>query len=97
MTKIGKKLSLVFDSFIMLAGKSVTTTRTDYIYNPVTMINEPTTITEADKKPGVALLIPGIRLHIDENRAFQFGFAGIYAEGEFAPFPLPMIQWYRRL
>jgi hypothetical protein len=97
MTKIGKKLSLVFDSFILLAGKSVTTTRTDYIYNPVTMINEPTTITEVDKKPGVALLIPGIRLHIDDSRAFQFGFAGVYAEGEFLPLPLPMIQWYRRL
>lgn len=46
---------------------------------------------------GFALLIPGLRLQFKEKSAFQFGFAGIYANGELAPLPIPMIQWYRKL
>jgi hypothetical protein len=72
MTKIGKKVSLIFDSFIVpgISGKT---------------------------DSGVALLIPGIRLQTKSNRAFQFGFAGIYAQGEFLQFPIPFIQLYAKL
>ncbi|MDR9418784.1 hypothetical protein [Gracilimonas sp.] len=43
-----------------------------------------------------ALLIPGLRLQSSPDKAFQIGFAGIAAEGELIPFPLPMLQWFRR-
>lgn len=45
---------------------------------------------------GGALLIPGIRLQTDPDKAFQLGFAGVAAEGELVPFPLPMLQWFRK-
>jgi hypothetical protein len=45
----------------------------------------------------IVLLIPGIRWYKTNDSVFQFGFAGLRAEGEFAPFPLPMVQWYKTL
>jgi hypothetical protein len=42
-------------------------------------------------------IIPGVRWNQSENKAFQIGFAGIIANGRTSPFPLPMIQWFRRL
>lgn len=97
MIKIGKKISLVFDSFIVMSGNNTTRTYTDYVYNPVTMQTSPVVRTEIVKHPGMALLIPGIRWHSSPNHAFQFGFAGIYADNQFMPFPIPMVQWYRKL
>lgn len=101
MFKTGKKFSFIFDSFIMLPGDEreveYTYTTTDYnatfgFYETVEHIG-----TKMEKRPGSAIIVPGIRWHIDNNRAFQFGFAGIYAEGEFQQIPIPMIQWYRKL
>jgi hypothetical protein len=46
---------------------------------------------------GGALLLPGIRLHTDITRAFQFGFGGLYMDGEFLPAPIPFIQWFKKL
>lgn len=46
---------------------------------------------------GFAILIPGLRLHFNKNKAFQFGFAGISANGELTPALFPMVQWYRKL
>lgn len=45
---------------------------------------------------GGALLIPGFRFQTDPDKAFQIGFAGVAAGGELIPFPLPMIQWFRK-
>lgn len=45
---------------------------------------------------GGALLIPGLRLQTNQDKAFQIGFAAIAADGELIPFPLPMLQWFRR-
>lgn len=45
---------------------------------------------------GGALLIPGLRLQTKQDKAFQIGFAAIAADGELIPFPLPMLQWFRR-
>lgn len=42
-------------------------------------------------------IIPGLRWNQSENRAFQIGFAGIINDGQAAPIPLPMLQWFRRL
>jgi hypothetical protein len=93
MTKIAPKFSLVFDSFIVSQGEYYT----DYneIYNPITGQNDRTEIRR--RRNGMALLIPGIRWHLDSQRAFQFGFAGLHAGGEFIPVPIPMVQWYRKL
>jgi hypothetical protein len=70
MTKVGKKVSLVFDSFIIPPKNFSGTT---------------------------ALLIPGLRIQTASDKAFQFGFAGIYAGDEFVPVPIPFVQWYKKL
>lgn len=44
-----------------------------------------------------ALIIPGLRFQTEERKAFQLGFAGVAVDGELAPFPFPMIQWFRKL
>ncbi|MEQ8525760.1 hypothetical protein [Gracilimonas sp.] len=44
-----------------------------------------------------ALIIPAIRLHSGPDKAFQLGFAGVAADGELLPVPLPFLQWYRAL
>lgn len=70
MAKVGKKLSVVFDSFILLPN-------------------------DRNGQTLVALIIPGLRYHQAEGKAFQFGFTGVFAEGDLLPFPIPMVQWYR--
>ena len=93
MAKIGKKISIVFDSFIMSAGG--TKTVTDENIDPNTgMI---TSIRREERRSGFALMIPGIRWQLEANKAFQFGFAGLFVKNEFLPMPIPFIQWYRRL
>ncbi len=69
MSKIGNKISLVFDSFIYPSSNN----------------------------DGGALLLPGIRLQTDNKKAFQFGFGGLYLEGEFVPAPIPFVQWFKKL
>jgi hypothetical protein len=93
MTKISPKFSLVFDSFIVTRGKAET--YTEYVYNPITGNYDETQTTR--RAPGVALLIPGLRWHQAEGKAFQFGFTGIVFDGEVVPVPIPMVQWYRSL
>ena len=46
---------------------------------------------------GFALLIPGVRWHQKEGKAFQFGFTGVITDGDILPIAIPMIQWYRTL
>lgn len=70
MNKVGKKVSLVFDSFIILPSNN-----TGYS----------------------ALLIPGIRMQTNADRAFQFGFAGILADNEAVPLPIPLVQWFKKI
>lgn len=84
MVKVGKKVSLVFDSFIVFPGQSRVTTTTWGVQ-----------ITE--DRPGFALIIPGVRWHQKEGAAFQFGFSGVSVDGELLPVPIPMVQWYRSL
>lgn len=97
MIKVGPKISLVFDSFIVLRGRPEEFTYIDYVYNNQTMMYDEIQVTETRTPPGLALLIPGIRWHQEEGKAFQFGFTGVAFEGELLPVPIPMVQWYRRI
>ncbi|ASS50076.1 MAG: hypothetical protein A3D31_10925 [Candidatus Fluviicola riflensis] len=85
MFRISQKVSFVFDSFVLFPREGTQVT-SSYGY----------TYYEGDRQ-GFALIIPGIRWHQDDNRAFQFGFVGLITDGEIVPFPIPMVQWYRKL
>lgn len=97
MTKISPKFSLVFDSFIVTPGGERTVTSYQDVYNPNTGFYETQVITTTEKRPGFALLIPGLRWHQGEGKAFQFGFTGVVAGSDVFPIPIPMVQWYRSL
>ena len=74
-------IQLVFDSFIILPKSA---TELDPFGNP-----------RAYTKNGLAIISPGLRFHQSETAAFQFGFTGMYANSEWLPVPIPMVQWYR--
>lgn len=101
MIKVSNKLSLVFDSFILLPGKEETVSQ----YEPYTVFNPNTGQYETqfqlntyeEQTPGLALLIPGLRWHKSEGSAFQIGFVGAISDSELVPVPIPMVQWYRKL
>ena len=46
---------------------------------------------------GFGFFIPGLRFQTSEKKSFQFGFAGIYADGQIVPGAIPFIQWFRML
>jgi len=82
----GGKVSFVFDSFIFPINRSQST------YNPNTG-----NYASSNYKAIFALIIPGVRLQTDDNKAFQIGFAGAYFDGDVIPLPIPMVTWFRRL
>jgi hypothetical protein len=49
------------------------------------------------KEGSFAIIVPGIRVSNKPNRAFQMGFAAVYAEGEMIPMPIPMVSWFIRI
>ncbi len=88
MAKVGKKISIVFDSFIV-PGIG---------YKPVQQYQpNGTYITVQQKRTGGGILIPGIRYQIQPDAAFQFGFAGLVIDNELLPFPAPMVGWFRKI
>lgn len=101
MFKVNEKFSLVFDTFISPLGKEHTyTDEIDIGYydeNTQQYVEKWQTRTYKERSPSLALILPGIRWQLDANRAFQFGFTGLYFDGEFIPAPIPMVQWYTRL
>lgn len=101
MIKVSSRISLVFDSFIVIKGKTTRSTSSEWqtVYDPATGMyqNKLVTVTTEDRKPGLGLFIPGVRWHQSEGKAFQFGFTGISFDQELVPFPIPMVQWYRSL
>lgn len=101
MVKVGPRLSLVFDSFILLPGKSTyqTYTYTDQQFNSTTNQWEDVEVshTYEQKKRALALIIPGIRWHQAEGKALQFGFTGVYMNDNILPIPIPMVQWFRSI
>ena len=82
----GGKVSFVFDSFIVPINRSQST------YNPNTG-----NYTASTYKAIFALIIPGVRLQTNDDKAFQIGFAGAYFDGDILPLPIPMVTWFRRL
>lgn len=97
MVKISPRLSLVFDSFIMPRGPEKTRTYQSSEYNPQTGNYDPVTITQTYRSDAFAMLIPGLRWHQDDGKAFQFGFAGLFLDNDLVPIPIPMVQWYRSI
>ena len=100
MAKISEKFSLVFDTFISPWGPEHT--YTDFVDNSYydtygNWVPKYDQETYTERSPNLALILPGIRWQLDADRAFQFGFTGLYFDGEFIPAPIPMVQWYRRL
>lgn len=97
MAKIGSNISFVFDSFIV-PRTGTYTEYYDYGYwdyetgQYIEDIRE-----ETRKKYGIAIFLPGLRFQTNPNSAFQFGFAGVRAEGETLSLPIPMVQWFRKL
>ncbi len=85
--KLSEKLSFVFDSFYVPNGSSTTTLESDINGSPIY------TTTKND----FLLIIPGLRYQTSYSKAFQFGFAGLSYGGSFAPVPIPMVQWYRKI
>ncbi|MFA9390310.1 MAG: hypothetical protein ACERKD_10900 [Prolixibacteraceae bacterium] len=98
MAKISEKFSLVFDTFISPWGPEQTHTEYEY-YNEITgeYYEQGKLVTTTSPSPNLALIIPGIRWQLDADRVFQFGFTGMYFDGQFQEFAIPMIQLYRRL
>lgn len=86
--KLTEKASFVFDSFILPNASTSST--------PVYDVNGVQT-GETIKTNNFILLIPGIRFQTSYSKAFQFGFAGISTTGKFAPIPIPMVQWFRKI
>ena len=97
MAKISNTMSFVFDTFIIPRSGTYTTTEyVDYYdHNAGYWMSRYETVTR--KKHSIALILPGLRFQTKPHSAFQFGFAGIRAEGETTGFPLPMVQWFRKL
>ena len=77
MLKVSQKVSLIFDSFILLPSLKNASDN------------------DNNRRRGGILLIPGIRLHKDENKAFQIGFSGILDSQKRRSPVVPMLQWNR--
>jgi hypothetical protein len=97
MFKAGKTVSIVFDSFIVPGGKEYQTTEWYDYFNPNTGYFEPRERNVTQKREGFALILPGLRFQTSPHKAFQFGFAGVFAGGEAVPIPVPMIQFFQKL
>lgn len=97
MFKVGPRLSLVFDSFYMPAGKETTETLTYHNYNWETDSYYQVTETYTRQRSAILLMVPALRFQTRSEGAFQLGFAGIRADGETIAVPFPMLQWFRKL
>jgi hypothetical protein len=97
MAKVGRNISFVFDSFIV-PRTGTYTEYNDYSYwDPETGEYVEDIREETRKKYGIAIFLPGLRFQTNPNSAFQFGFAGVRADGETIGVPIPMVQWFRKL
>jgi hypothetical protein len=95
--RLNSKFSFVFDSFIMFAGKdrvSQVLLQTDRSYpDKSTYFLQD----QVEKRNPLIVLVPGLRFQATGNSSFQFGFTGVHFDGEFVPFPIPMVQWFRKI
>lgn len=97
MLKVSRQLSFVFDTFVIPEGRAYQATEYNYVYDENTGYTNAVPYTTTKKRQAFALVIPGMRWQMDSKRAFQFGFTGVKAEGEWMPLPIPMVQWFRKI
>lgn len=105
MTKVSKKVSLVFEAFSSPPGPARDVETWDYIYDPALGDFVYTQITQKQRtKGGFLLMVAGARIHTRDNAAFQFGLTSLGIWGtdsssgmDWSPLPIPMLQWYRTL
>lgn len=97
MFKMNSKFSFVFDSFFMLPGKEQEYNRIDQSFDENTKKETYFLRTESSQSGALLVLSPGLRFQANENSSFQFGFTGVYIDGEFLPVPIPMVQWFRAI
>ncbi len=98
MFRINNKFSFVFDSFIMLAtGEDETRQYLHQTWNENTGKETYSLRTETVSTFPLVVLSPGLRFQANERSSIQFGFTGLRFDGEFAPVPIPMIQWFRAI
>jgi hypothetical protein len=92
--KVGRTSSFVFDTFIVPGGKEVEREYWEYFYNPNTgYYDDYRKVIRKEKTKSFALIMPGVRIQSRNNVAFQFGFAGIRADGETIPVPMAQFFW----
>jgi len=97
MFKVGRKVSFVFDSILVPPGADYETTMPVWNYDPNTGNTTVTTRPVTEERPGLSLMVPSLRWQLDNKRAFQFGFTRLAKGGEAVPFPIPVIQLYRKI
>ena len=98
------KASLFFDSMIAFGVSDFTAAYesggTEFIYddngNLIDVTSSPRVVSIEKSRPVALYLMPGIRFHENENRAFQISVAGVsvWQDGDFIAFPLPLISWF---
>lgn len=100
MARLSPKFSLVFDTFIAPWGPRREVNNwvdKGYWQDKDTYVPEYVLETTTEQSPSLAIILPGIRWQMKADAAFQFGFTGFYFDKKFQPFPIPMVQWYRKL
>jgi RNase P/RNase MRP subunit p29 len=97
MFRLNNKFSFVFDSFIMLAGRERTRQELQTTYNEPDYKARYSLVNVTEKGKPLVVLSPGLRFQATEHSSFQFGFTGLHVDGEFVPFPIPMVQWFRKI
>lgn len=97
MVRLNSKFSFVFDSFFMVKGKDKTRQQLNDNYNPANGKTTYSISTETIRANPLFVLAPGLRFQANERSSFQFGFTGLYFDGEFVQVPIPMVQWFRKI
>lgn len=97
MFRLNNKFSFVFDSFIMLAGAERTRQELQTTYDEPEYKTRYSVVNVTERGKPLVVLSPGLRFQATEHSSFQFGFTGLHVDGEFVPFPIPMVQWFRKI
>lgn len=90
MTKVAPRVSLVFDSFVLLPNTR-THTYQEYDWQTETYYE----VTKSYQTDMIALFTPGVRWHLKEGSSFQFGLTGVVYDDFLVPAPIPTFQWYK--
>jgi hypothetical protein len=97
--KVGVKASFIFDSMLFFAKRKDVDRSYTSAYGPsdesgyAQLLS--TTVTAGDNKTTLFYLMPGMRFHTSEKKAFQVSLAGvsIFSGGDVTSIPIPMCAW----